>query len=67
MSRKAYVIDLVGYIVEDNMSIREAAKTAKISYSWAREILNNLTKQGVIERSVYRKGKNYDQFVEDNQ
>ena len=67
MDKKAYVIDLVGYIVEDNMSIREAAKNAEISYSWAREILNNLVKQGVIERSVYRKGKNYDQFVKDNQ
>ena len=67
MDKKAYTIDLVHYIVEDNMSIREAAKKAEISYSWAREILNNLVKQGVIERSVYRKGKNYDQFVKDNQ
>lgn len=67
MDKKAYTIDLVRYIVEDNMSIREAAKKAEISYSWAREILNNLTKQEVIERSIYRKGKNYDQFVKDNQ
>lgn len=67
MSKKAYVIDLVSYLVEDNMSIREAAKKAEISYSWAREMLNNLVKQGVIERSVYRKGKNYDQFVKGNQ
>lgn len=66
MSKKDYKTDLVSYLVEDNMSIREAAKKAEISYSWAREMLNNLVKQGVIERSVYRKGKNYDQFVKDN-
>lgn len=67
MSKKDYKTDLVSYLVEDNMSIREAAKKAEISYSWAREILNDLTKQGVIERSIYRKGKNYDQFVKDDQ
>ncbi|QHJ82706.1 MAG: hypothetical protein [Caudoviricetes sp.] len=67
MGKRAYVIDLVRYVVEDNMSIREAAEKVGISYSWARETLNNLTRQGVIERSIYRKGKGYDQFVKDNQ
>lgn len=59
--------NLVRYIVEDGMSIRDAANKAKISYSWARDILNRLVKQDVIERSVYREGENYNTFMEDNQ
>lgn len=64
MSWKA---NLVRYIVEDGMSIRDAANKAEISYSWARDILNKLVEQGVIERSVYREGENYNTFMEDNQ
>lgn len=67
MSKKANKANLVRYIVEDGMSIRDAANKAGISYSWARDMLNNLVEQGVIERSVYSRGKNYDQFVKDNQ
>ena len=59
--------NLVRYIVEDGMSIRDAASKAGISYSWARDILNRLVEQDVIERSVYREGENYDMFMEDNQ
>lgn len=67
MDKKAYIINLVRYIVEDNMSIRGAAKKAGISYSWAREILNQLVEQDVVKRSVYREGENYNTFMEDNQ
>ncbi len=67
MSKKDRKTDLVQYLVEDHMSIREAANKAQLSYSWARDMLNNLVEQGVIERSVYSRGKNYDQFVKDNQ
>jgi len=59
--------NLVRYIVEDGMSIRDAANKAEISYSWARDILNKLVEQNVIERSVYREGENYNMFMEDNQ
>ena len=59
--------NLVRYIVEDGMSIRDAANKAGISYSWARNILNKLVEQDVIERSVYREGENYGTFMEDNQ
>lgn len=59
--------NLVRYIVEDGMSIRDAANKAGISYSWARDMLNKLADQGVVERSVYREGENYDLFMEDNQ
>lgn len=59
--------NLVRYIVEDGMSIRDAANKAGISYSWARDILNRLVEQDVIERSVYREGENYATFMEDNQ
>ena len=67
MSKKDHKTDLVRYIVEDGMSIREAANKAGISYSWARDMLNKLTEQGVIERSTYREGENYNIFMEDNQ
>jgi len=59
--------NLVRYIVEDGMSIRDAANKAEISYSWARDMLNKLVEQDVIERSVYREGENYNTFMEDNQ
>ncbi|QHJ76360.1 MAG: hypothetical protein [Caudoviricetes sp.] len=65
MSKKK--ANLVRYIVEDGMSIRDAANKAEISYSWARNMLNRLVEQDVIERSVYREGENYDTFMEDNQ
>lgn len=67
MSKKANKANLVRYIVEDGMSIREAANKAEISYSWARDMLNKLVEQNVIERSVYREGENYNIFMEDNQ
>ncbi len=65
MSKKK--ANLVRYIVEDGMSIRDAANKAKISYSWARDMLNKLVEQNVIERSVYREGENYNTFMEGNQ
>lgn len=65
MSKKK--ANLVRYIVEDGMSIRDAANKAEISYSWARDMLNKLVEQDVIERSVYREGENYNTFMEDNQ
>lgn len=67
MSKKADKANLVRYIVEDGMSIRDAANKAGMSYSWARDMLNKLVEQNVIERSVYREGENYDIFMEDNQ
>lgn len=67
MSKKANKANLVRYIVEDGMSIRDAANKAGISYSWARDMLNKLVEQNVIERSVYCEGENYDMFMEDNQ
>lgn len=67
MSKKANEANLVRYIVEDGMSIRNAANKAGISYSWARDMLNKLVEQDVIERSVYREGENYNIFMEDNQ
>lgn len=65
MSKKK--ANLVRYIVEDGMSIRDAANKAEISYSWARDMLNKLVEHDVIERSVYREGENYNTFMEDNQ
>ena len=67
MSKKANKANLVRYIVEDGMSIRDAANKAEMSYSWARDMLNKLVEQNVIERSVYREGENYYTFMEDNQ